>query len=255
MTRLHVLDPNPDSSPAVLLLHGLGATGTSWGLQFPPLIKAGYRPIAPDAPGFGDSPIVSRPWTIRGASDEIASMLGEMETGRVHVIGLSMGGVLAQQLVHDHPHLVDRLMLASTYAVMRPKKLSTWFYFLRRLSALSFRGIPAQAEVVARQVFPKPEQAVLREMLVTTISSADKKTYQEAMRSLGLFDSRRWLNKINHPTLVISGAMDTTVPPKAQLKLAEGIPGARQVLIEDGGHAVNVDQFERFNEIMMDFLG
>lgn len=92
-------------------------------------------------------------------------------------------------------------------------------------------------------------------MLVTTISSADKKTYQEAMRSLGLFDSRRWLNKINHPTLVISGAMDTTVPPKAQLKLAEGIPGARQVLIEDGGHAVNVDQFERFNEIMMDFLG
>ncbi|MBE3067962.1 MAG: alpha/beta fold hydrolase, partial [Chloroflexi bacterium] len=56
MTKLHYLDPNPAGHPAVLLLHGLGADASSWTLQLPALTGAGFRPIATDIPGFGQSP-------------------------------------------------------------------------------------------------------------------------------------------------------------------------------------------------------
>jgi pimeloyl-ACP methyl ester carboxylesterase len=65
MTKLHFLDPNPTGRPTVLLLHGLGADGSSWTLQLPPLIEAGFRPIAPDAPGFGKSPYDGKGWSVR----------------------------------------------------------------------------------------------------------------------------------------------------------------------------------------------
>ena len=74
MTNLHYLDPNPSGSPAVLLLHGLGANGSSWTLQFDALIEAGFRPIAPDAPGFGESPYDGKGWSI---SRDVAAIMAE----------------------------------------------------------------------------------------------------------------------------------------------------------------------------------
>lgn len=254
MTKLHILDPNPGAKTAVLKLHGLGATGASWSLQFPALLKEGYRPLAPDAPGFGRSPYDGRGWRMQKIAGMIAEAMDELRTGPVHVVGLSMGGVIAQQFAHDYPERVKKLVLASTFTVMRPDNLSEWFYFLHRVTALALRGLPAQAKVVAQRVFPKPEQAVLREMLEATIAGADKKAYQGAMRALGFFDSRKWLPAIKQPTLVVSGAEDSTVSVGAQAKLARGIPGAKHVIIENAGHAVNVDQADKFNQILLDFL-
>jgi pimeloyl-ACP methyl ester carboxylesterase len=94
----------------------------------------------------------------------------------------------------------------------------------------------------------------LREMLIETISRADPRAYRGAMRALGLFDSRKWLAQIHVPTLVVSGTGDTTVSPARQKLLVNGIPGARQVVIQDAGHALTVDHAEEFNRILLEFL-
>jgi pimeloyl-ACP methyl ester carboxylesterase len=255
MTHLHVLDPNPGGNPAILLLHGLGATGASWSLQLPVLCEAGFRPLAPDAPGFGNSQYDGRGWNIERVTAQMAELLSEFGTGAAHVAGLSMGGVIAQQFANDFPHLTKTLVLVSTFSVLRPDNLSGWLYFLRRMFAVSLLGLPAQAKVVAKRVFPAPNQAALREILVTTIASADVRAYRAAMRSLGLFDSRKWLHKIAVPTLILSGAQDTTVSPNRQKILVEKIAGARRIIVEQAGHAVNVDQADEFNRILLDFLG
>lgn len=255
MTKLHYLDTNPTGNPAVLLLHGLGADASSWTLQIPSLTSAGFRPIAVDIPGFGQSPYDGRGWSIRRVARDAADLLDELQTGPAHVLGLSMGGTVAQQFALDTPHLTRRLVLVSTFAVLRPDNLSGWLYFIQRFFLVNTLGLPAQAKVVAQRVFPDPRHEELRKILVETISRADPRAYRKAMASLGLFNSMKWLSKINAPTLVVTGEDDTTVNPARQRLLVEGIPNVRQVIIPDAGHAVPVDQPDLFNQELVAFLG
>jgi len=254
MTKLHYLDPNPAGHPAVLLLHGLGADATSWTLQLPVLTGARFRPIAPDTPGFGQSPYDGRGWSIRRVAADMASLLEELQTGPAHVVGLSMGGIIAQQLALNYPHLTRRLVLVSTFAVLRPDTLSGWLYFAQRFILVNTLGLAAQARVVAQRVFPGPHYGQLRKILVETISRADPRAYRKAMASLGLFNSMKRLEEIKIPTLVVTGADDTTVIPARQRLLVDGIPAARQVIVPDAGHAVPVEQADRFNGELLAFL-
>ena len=108
MASLHFLDPNPTGKPVVLLLHGLGADGSSWTLQLPALSRAGFRPLAPDAPGFGGSPYDGGGWNIRRVAAQMAGLLEELGGGPAHIVGLSMGGVIAQQFALDFPQLTKK---------------------------------------------------------------------------------------------------------------------------------------------------
>jgi pimeloyl-ACP methyl ester carboxylesterase len=254
MTTLNYLDPNPAGHPAVLLLHGLGADATSWTLQLPALAAAGFRPIATDTPGFGQSPYNGGGWSISRMAADMASLLEDLQTGPAHVVGLSMGGTIAQQFTLDYPHLTRRLVLVSTFAVLRPDTLSGWYYFMQRFIMVNTLGLPAQAKVVAQHVFPGPRHEQVREVLAESISRADPRAYRKAMTSLGLFNSVKRLGEIKAPTLVVTGADDTTVAPVRQRLLVEGIPAARQVIVSDAGHAVPVDQAEIFNRELLAFL-
>ena len=254
MASLHFLDPNPTGKPVVLLLHGLGADGSSWTLQLPALSRAGFRPLAPDAPGFGGSPYDGGGWNIRRVAAQMAGLLEELGGGPAHIVGLSMGGVIAQQFALDFPQLTKKLVLVSTFSVLRPQDLSGWAYFIRRAASILTLGLEAQAQVVARRVFPDPKDQELRAMYLAVVSRADPRAYRRAMAALGLFDSRRRLGGIHAPTLVLTGADDSTVSPDRQELLARAIPGAQQVVISHAGHAVSVDQPEQFTQAMLGFL-
>jgi pimeloyl-ACP methyl ester carboxylesterase len=254
MTSYHVADPNPSGKPPILLLHGLGADGTSWSLQFPALIEAGFRPLAPDAPGFGGSAYDGGGWNIRRVAMQMAGLLEELGTGPVHVVGLSMGGTIAQQFALDFPQLTKKLVLVSTFSVLRPDDFSGWAYFIRRLASVLTMGQAAQAQMVAWRVFPDPKDQELREMFLASVRRADPRAYRSAMIALGLFNSTRRLREIHVPTLVITGANDSTIRPARQRLLLQGIQGARQVVIQDAGHAVSVDQAEQFNRALLEFL-
>ena len=254
MSSLHFLDPNPSGSPAVVLLHGLGANGSSWTLQFDPLITAEFRPIAPDAPGFGESPYDGKGWNVVRASAAIAELVMELKADPAHVVGISMGGTIAQQIALDFSQLVRKLVLVSTFAVLRPVRISGWFYFFQRLILVHTLGLPTQARLVASRIFPSEDQQVVRDLLIKQISQADPRAYRAAMRSLGLFNSKKRLGEIKSPTLIITGDRNSTVLLPSQRMLAERIPGARQVIIPDAGHAVTIDQPDLFNHAMLDFL-
>jgi len=254
MTRLNFLDPNPTGEPVVLLLHGLGANGSSWTFQFESLMAAGMRPIAPDSPGFGASRYGGHGWNFKRVAAELAEMLEELRIGQVYLVGLSMGGVIAQQFALDYPQLVSKLVLVSTFSKLRPSNWSQWFYFAQRMLVVHSVGLSSQSKIVARRVFPEPDQQALRDMAAEQFASADPRAYRAAMRNLGLFNSSQRLPEIKIPTLVITGANDSTVTPSRQKMLAENISGAKQVIIPGGGHAVAIDQSETFNTILLEFL-
>lgn len=185
---------------------------------------------------------------------ELAALLQERQTGPVHIVGLSMGGVIAQQFALDFPALTRKLVLVSTFSVLRPKDLSQWWYFLQRLLVVHLVGMESQARIVARRVFPHPGQEALREMAAAQIARSNPRAYCAAMRQLAWFDSRPRLHELRVPVLVVTGGRDTTVSPERQRLLAEAIRGARQVLLPEGGHALSIDQAEAFNRVLLEFL-
>jgi 3-oxoadipate enol-lactonase len=253
MNTIHFLDPHPSGAKPILLLHGLGANGASWQLQFDALIENGFRPIAPDVPGFGESPYDGKGWSIKRAAAQMIGLLDELKIAHADVAGLSMGGVIASQSALDYPDRIKHLVLVSTFDKLRPSNASEFFYFLRRLIFVHLIGLPQQAKLVAERVFPHPEQEELRALLIAEIARADIRAYRSAMRSLGMFNIAPRLKEIKMPALVITGMDDTTVAPHVQRRLADGI-GAQQIVIANGGHAINVDQYGQFNEALIAFV-
>ena len=251
--EIYYLDPNPKGSPVVLLLHGLGADSSSWGYQIPILSEANMRPICVDLPGFGKSPIMERNWKISKITGQVADLTKGLTSSCI-VVGISMGGTVALQLCLDYPELVERLVLVSTFATLKPKHLHEWIYLSSRYIKARLQGVNAQAEMVAKRIFPNPNQNSLRGILVDQIHQANPTAYVSAMRALRFFDVRKRLNEISVPTLVISGGNDTTVPLENQTEMTNKIHGARQIIIPGGGHAIIADQPDIFNQVLLDFL-
>jgi 3-oxoadipate enol-lactonase len=254
LTMYHFLDPNPQGSPLVVFIHGLGADSEMWVYQMQVLVEAGMRPIAMDLPGFGKTPWVGKEWNIHEVAKGLADWLRQFSPGKKVIVGLSMGGVIAQQIALDFPEQVERLVLVSTFATLRPSSWKNWIYLLRRGGTVLLNGSAAQAEQVADHLFPDASQAFYHQMVIEKIHQADPRAYQKAMRSLMIYDSRRDLVRLSIPVLVITGKNDGTVPPIAQEELTKCILGAHQVIIPMAGHAVNIDQSQLFNQVLLAFI-
>jgi pimeloyl-ACP methyl ester carboxylesterase len=254
MAQMYIVDPNSKGSPPVLFIHALGTDSSSWEMQMLAVLGRGGRPIAPDLPGFGKSPFSGGRWTIKKAAFEIKNMLDQMRLVKIPIVGISLGGAITLQFLLDYSDMVEKAMLVNTFACLRPKKIKELFYLGRRFITANLKGADAQAEMVAAHLFPREEQQFLRDKLVDGILHTSPTVYKSAMRQIALFDVRNRLLNIHTPVTVVSGENDKTVSPEIQNELASRIPGAKHVVIPDSGHAVIVDQVERFNQALLDFL-
>lgn len=253
--NIHYIDINPQAERVILLLHGLGADGSSWQLQFPILETLGYRILAPDTRGFGKSTYPKdSPASIQVAAHDFVLLAEKLGISQLDLVGISMGGTQALAFALECQQLVRRLVLVNTFAHLRPHGLNEWLYYAVRFLLLHTLGLEAQAQRVAGRIFPQPDQGELRQMLIEQIMQADPKAYRAAMRALAVFNVNARLSEIDVPTLVVTGEKDTTVPEEVQMQLVQGIRTARQVIVPGAGHAVSVDQPDRFNQILADFL-
>jgi pimeloyl-ACP methyl ester carboxylesterase len=254
INEVSYLEYNPNGSKTIVFLHGLGATAESWILQVPVLIAANYRVLCLDIPGFGKSTWTGRTWTVKKAATFLSDALEKSITGGYDLVGLSMGGVFAQQLAIDHNESLKKLVLVNTFARLGPGRPDQWIYYIRRYYTVALHGLKPQADMVARRIFPDEDQQIYRQVLVAQILEGDDRTYLQALRSLGLINLERKIRRIGNSTLVVTGAEDSTVPIDAQSRLVELIPGSRHVIIQGAGHAVTVDHADEFNRVLLDFL-
>lgn len=251
---IHYLDLNPNGNKVLLLLHGLGATGESWQLQFPALLEAGFRVLAPDMRGFGRSTFPGGSNNSEVMAHDMIMFLDHLQVENCHIIGISMGGTIAIQQTLIKPAMVNSLILTNTFAKLRPKKVRTWFFYVYRLMLLHTFGMQSQAKFVAKKLFPKPEQVELRKEFANQVSQANPDGYRSMLRSFARYDLSAQINKITVPTLIITGENDSVVPPAFQNELASQILNSRQIIIPKAGHAVSVEQPMIYNKIILDFL-
>jgi pimeloyl-ACP methyl ester carboxylesterase len=249
--ELHYLEAG--SGQPVLLLHGLGSCSDDWFFQAPILAER-CLVIAPDLRGHGQSSKPRGPMSVAQLAADIAGLMDRLDLAPAHIVGLSLGGLVGQQLAIDFPQKVNRLILVNTFAHLWPTSLRETYTLLRRAMTATLLPMRMAARIVAADLFPQPPQAELRRYAFDRVGANDLTSYRALIRAIRRFDTRPVLHRIHAPTLVITGDRDNVVPRGCQLQLVRGIPQVRWRLVRDSGHATPVDQPEEFNRLMLEFL-
>jgi pimeloyl-ACP methyl ester carboxylesterase len=252
VARLHY--ERRGSGPFLLLLHGIGSNSRSFRQQVADLSDR-WTVVAWDAPGYGRSDDPLEPFSLEDLADRAVGLLDELGVEEAHVLGVSMGGVIAQLVYHRYPVRVRSLILADTNtgggALPEPERSARVHGRLEALERLGPRGMAeARAPVLLRPNAPAQLLAEVTEIMAEVRPAG----YRAAAIALGATDVTPLLSEINVPTLVIHGALDSVVPPEIGRSLAETIPGARFVLIPDAGHVANQEQPSAFNAAVREFL-
>ncbi len=236
------------SGPPILLVQGLGGDSVHWGEAFLRRLEQRFTVTAYDHRGIGRSPRLAEgtaAFSIPDLAEDAAALLDHLGLASAHVLGLSMGGMVAQELVLRHPERVRTLVLAGTTAG-GPTALGTYPPIVQALAGPLLRGAGVPEALVgmvvgrARQLGVAPDEAALRTILAQ-------------VGAIGGHDTLERLRGVAVPTLVLHGERDPAVPVANARILADAIPGARLEVLAGAGHIVFWQQPERCAELVAEF--
>jgi pimeloyl-ACP methyl ester carboxylesterase len=240
------------AGPPLVLLHGLGSTHADWDLVAPSF--AGEREVwLPDMRGHGESPRPAGEYTVPQHAADVAAALDKAGVKNTAVVGLSMGGMIALQLAVDRPDLVGALVVVNSGPSMRRKTVGDHAAIFVRLALLSLFGPARFGRMIAKRLFPRPEQQVLRDELADRLGKNPRDVYLRQTRGLLSFDVDDRIGAIRCPTLAIASDHDYT-PIDAKREWAARIPGARLEVLANSGHAATVDAAPALTRLIRDFL-
>ena len=238
--------------PTLLLLHGLGADGSSWDAQAKAL-EASYRVIRPDFRGFGRSvkPREAAAYSVDIFADDVRALLDALNVWPAMVVGTSMGGYMALTLALKEPARVSRLVLCHTACSRKvPAQVMA-----ERLAALKAGDMRDYARVAIGHALHASVASEVRQRVETMMAANDQEAYLQVFGSGALdFDVCGRLDGIRMPTLVIASRHDQVVPFERSAQLAQGIVGARLVEMPDTGHLSYMERPAAFNAALAEFL-
>lgn len=243
------------AGPTVLMLHGVGGGHLSFAPQVESFASSGWRAVAWDMPGYGHSAPIE-PYTFKGLAESCIALIEGLACGDVVLIGHSMGGMVAQEVVARRPELVSRLVLCGTSPAFGRADGEWQKRFLEeRTGPLDAGQTMAQlAEVlVPRMIGPGslPEGVRLAQHCMGQVNPS---TYRRALEAMLTFDRRANLARIHVPTLVLAGEHDRNAPPEMMKKMAQSILGSTYFELRGIGHLQNLEAPEEFDAAVLNFL-
>jgi pimeloyl-ACP methyl ester carboxylesterase len=233
--------------PALVLLHGFLCDSRCWRHQLAELSEQ-FDVIAWDAPGAGASSDPPEPFTLTDWSRCLAKLLDALDVARAHFVGLSWGGVLAQDFCRLYPTRVSRLILADTYAGWSgslPAPLVA-----QRLARCERDSHLSPAEFVPRwvpEMFTAAAPPALLGELSDIFADFHPLGFRLMARSLAETDTTDVLRRIGAPTLILWGDDDRRSSLSIAEQLRDAIPGAERHVIAHAGHVSNMEQPAAFN--------
>jgi len=251
LTELHVIDRGA-GDPPLLLIAGIPAIADDWDALAEPL-SATRRVIAYDNRGSGRSPVTPRPYTTRQLAADAVGVVDRLGIARAHVFGMSMGGIVAQE-VAGWPDRVDRLVLGCAHAGVEhatPQPRETARAFAMRTGDGGERTSALAPHALARDVDP----AILRAFIAKKSGDVqDDEGYRAQIAAVLAHDTDDRLPRIFAPTLVITGDDDRVIPGGSSEVLAERIPNAHLEVIGGAGHLFFLERPEATLRVLDEFL-
>ncbi|MEQ9618241.1 MAG: alpha/beta hydrolase [Deltaproteobacteria bacterium] len=265
----------------LLLVEGLGYSAWMWYKQIPELSER-YQLIVFDNRGAGNTDKPDSEYTIEIMADDAAGLLRTLGVESAHVLGISLGGFIAQELALRHPDLVKSLVLVSTnsgsrrntitkYSQLWNGYLKLWGFLPGIMETSGKASIPGKIE----PYYGLPKEEKIRYGLMSAFTpeyyrnnpdeidrivewrlSNPQPTYawKRQFRAGVQFDSSERASLIKQPTLVINGSEDKIVTPESAKALSDTIPASRFVLFEESGHLLFIEQSDKFNSTVLGFL-
>jgi 3-oxoadipate enol-lactonase len=240
--------------PWVTFVTGIANDYSMWDAQVPAL-ERDFRVLRYDLPGQGGTPPSARAVTIDSLVDDLVALWDALGIATSHLVGLGLGGAIAQAAAIAHPGRVDRLVPCCCRAQMVPDFAALW----RELTAtVKAQGIAPIVEPTLGRWFPEPFRTanpVAMDAARKMIRRTSVQGYLDCAGAfLGLALEDR-LPLIQARTLYVSGANDHRGGPSPLMAgLAAKVPGARQVSIPDAAHIANIQNPAGFNRVLVDFL-
>jgi pimeloyl-ACP methyl ester carboxylesterase len=241
--------------PTVLMLHGIGGGHLAFAPQVETFASSGYRAVAWDMPGYGHSAPIE-PYTFKGLAQSCIQLIEALKVDSVVLLGHSMGGMVAQEVVARRPDLVSRLILCGTSpAFGKPDGDWQQAFIAERTAPLDAgRSMADLAEtLVPRMVGPGslPEGVRLATHCMGGVPAA---TYRRALECIVTFDRRANLPNIAVPTLLVAGEHDRNAPPAVMKKMAESIAHSTYIEMKGVGHLQNLEAPDEFDGLVLNFL-
>ncbi len=226
---------------------------TMWDDQLEAITSAGYRVLRYDTRGHGGTDAPDIPYSISMLADDVIGLLDALEIDKVHFVGLSMGGFIAQLLASDFSERISSLALCDTACVMPPKHL-----WNDRIAEAEAGGTAALADATLGRWFTEPyhksnpdEVGRVRDM----INASNVTGYIACARAIRDMSQCDVLGKIKTPTIVMVGESDPACPVASAEVLHRGIEGSTLMIIKEAAHLPNIQKRDEFNSILLDFLG
>ena len=240
--------------PPVLLIMGLGYTSDMWH-RTRPVLAAHYRTVAFDNRGVGRSDVPLGPYPIALMASDAASVLDAAGIESAHVFGLSMGGMIAQELTLQYPARVRSLILGCT-AAGGPTAVRAEPEAAQMLMTRDKMSPEQAAEAPVPFIYDPatPRKRIDEDISVRRPWFPRPEAYVAQLQGILAWEAYSRLSEISIPTLVIHGESDRLVPPGNAKLIAERIPGAKLVMIPHASHLFLTDQTEIAHHAILQFL-
>lgn len=244
-----------DGEP-LLLVTGLGGDHLSWGEQIEPFAQR-YRTIAFDNRDAGESSASPEAYEVVDMAQDTLGLADALGLDDFHLVGVSMGGAIAQETALAAPARVRTLTLAMSW----PGD-GHWGRVRGRLMANAAMRTPREEHIeqlmlacLSEEAFADPERvAYFRGMVLDSPHPQSVEAFARQAQAVGNHETRDRIGRLEMPVHVIGAERDLMVPVWKARELADLIPGARFTEIERGTHAANMEQAEEFNRMVLAFL-
>jgi poly(3-hydroxyoctanoate) depolymerase len=240
--------------PPLLMINGVGAPLEFWR----PLEErlSDFQTITVDAPGAGESSTPRGRFPMRRFAGVIDDLLTLLRVDSASVLGLSLGGLIAQDVALRNPGRVEKLVLASTTCGLGsvpvpPRVAAKVFSPLRFRSARHYRKI---APILYGERIRKDPALLDEHIEIRRRHPTSMRGYYVQLRAAATWTSRPWLHQLRMPVLVIIGSDDQLVPLRNASIIASAVPNGRLEIIEGGSHVCLLQEAARTSDLIRDFL-
>lgn len=237
--------------PTVCLLHAVGLDSSCWGAQVAALASH-FRVLRVDLRGHGRSDAPPPSYSLSDFGADVHALLRQLRAVPAHVIGLSLGGMVAQVLALEHPEDVRSLVLADTNSTLGPEARKA---MVERGEAARRGGMASILEsTLSRWFTPDFMQSEVVAQTRKRLLSDDVEGWAITWHAISEVDTEPRLTEIRVPTLVITGESDLSVPVSRARAMADRIPGAAFHVVPGAPHMAPLERPDLFNPPVLDFL-
>jgi 3-oxoadipate enol-lactonase len=249
------------AGPTVLMLHGIGGGHLVFAPQVETLASSGYRAVAWDMPGYGHSAPIE-PYTFKGLAQSCIKLIeallqaDDQRRPGVILLGHSIGGMVAQEVVARRPELVSKLVLCGTSPSFGKPDGDWQQQFIEQRTAPLDAGksMADLAELLVPQMVGPGSLPEGVRLATHCMAQVPPSTYRRALEALVTFDRRANLAQISVPTLLVAGEHDRNAPPAVMKKMAEAIPNSTYIEMRGIGHLQNLEAPDDFDGLLLNFL-